>query len=660
MKLDALGIPTNKLNQFKAKDILTVEDLAKYFPRKYHDFRVPTTVREAKDGDMVAIVGVVQDIRNFVKYVKAKVYDGTGTLEITWFNSPHITNFVFNGDTYIFCGKITADYRTKGMMNPPYYSKDIDMYKKLLPVYGKIKGMSDEYLTKSITQALTILMNQEHFEPQLVAKFGLMKASGAYKSIHQPQDEQELEKAKERFMFEDLFEFAMQMAEGESSGEKKSPFIMRSFAEVTTFLGKLPFELTDGQREALRTMSLKMKHGDRVNALVQGDVGCGKTIVAILMMILASANGYQSVLMAPTNVLARQHYADLLEKTKDMPYEVAFLSGDMKAKERREVLKKLSNGEIHMIIGTHAVLSEDVKIPNLALTIVDEEHRFGVEQRNILREKAKQGVHHMNMSATPIPRSLALSMYGDQIDVLTIKTLPKGRKPIRTVVLTEEGRALNGIFQQIEKGHQCYVVCPLIEDSENEVLQDVESVETTFEKMSKHFASKPEVKIAMISGRMKSEEVNFELERFTRNETNILISTTIIEVGVNVPNSTMIVVKNAERFGLAQLHQLRGRVGRGDYESFCVLLSEKDNNPKLHAMRDTTDGFRIAEIDLNLRGMGDFIGTRQSGQSKYVMLMIANQDLYRQIKEEVRIIRQDPKRLSNYRYLNILNYEEGA
>lgn len=661
MDLEALGITKAKLNKFESKGIETVEDLARYFPRKYHDFRKTTLIRDLKDGDIVAIVGKLEEVKNFdKKFIKAKVSDSSGKhMSVVWFHQPYVIKWLEIGKTYIFCGKVQIDpkYGTK-QMSPMYFSQEVEKYQKMIPVYSKVQGVGDDSLLNMIQSALTFMSHIEKVEPSVLSTFGLMKSSKAFKAIHQPESEKELEEAKNRFVFDDLFEYAMQMYEHENTSFVKSPFITPKFSQVTEFLKTLPFELTDGQREALRSISVNMKSGKRVHAMVQGDVGCGKTIVAILLMIVAAENGYQAALMAPTNVLAKQHYEDLVNKLEGTPFKVAYLSGETKAREKKEILKGLKSGEIHMVVGTHAIIGKDVVIPNLALTIVDEEHRFGVVQRNQLREKAKEGVHHISMSATPIPRTLALAMWGEQLDVYTIKTLPKGRKPVRTVLLTDEMRCFNGIHQQVQKGHQAYVVCPLIEDSESEAMAEVDSVEKTYEKMTKHFSKNPEVKISMISGKMKPEQIGAEIERFTRNETNVLISTTIIEVGVNVPNSTMIVIKNAERFGLAQLHQLRGRVGRGNFESFCVLLSNREDNPKLQAMVETTDGFKIAERDLELRGTGDFIGTKQSGQNKYVMLMMSNMDLYARIKQEVRKIQEDQRRLSYYEYLNVIDFQE--
>lgn len=662
MRLDALGIPKNKIEQFNSKGIYTIEDLAYYFPRKYYDFRKIISIRDIQDGEVVAVVGKIVEIKSQKKkYVRAKVLDGSGRyLYVTWFHQPYIARQLKVGEQYIFCGKVQVDpqYNSRQMI-PMFFSQDIGKYKKIVPVYSKIRGMSDEYLHQSIQSALVLFGNQEKLEQKVLNDFELMKLHKALRAIHHPVDEMELRKAQERFVFDELFEYAMQIHEIENHN-KKSPFVMTKFEEVGHLLKTLPFELTDGQRQTLRSISVKMKAGYRVNALVQGDVGCGKSIVAFLLMFVAAENGYQSAMMAPTHVLAKQHYEELTKLIKETPYRVAFVSGEMRKTERKRILKDIQDGSIHMIVGTHAVLQDDVVIPRLALTIVDEEHRFGVIQRNRLREKAKAGVHHINMSATPIPRSLALAMWEESVDVYTIKTLPKGRKPVKTILLNDERRCYNGILQQVQQGHQCYVVCPLIEDSDSEAMQDVDSVEKTYEKISRYFEKHPEVKVEMITGKMKPEEVNAAIERFARNETNVLISTTIIEVGVNVPNATMIVIKNAERFGLAQLHQLRGRVGRGNDLSYCVLLSDQIDNPKLKVMVETTDGFKIAEKDLGLRGAGDFIGTKQTGQNKYVMLILANMDLYKKIKEEVQAIYRDPKRLSHYRYLNILDYEKGA
>lgn len=652
MDISTLDIPKAKVTQFNKKGIHTVDDLARFFPRKYYDFRTITPISRTKDGEFMAVVGVVTEVISKPKMVRAKIKDDSGRhMYVSWFHQPYIAKILNEGQRYVFCGKIqiSEEYHSIQMSPPLFWGAKIEAYQRIIPVYSKIQGMSDEYLRKSVDSALAVADKKDYLEPVLLDKFNVPKNSVALRTMHQPSGDKELEIAKKRFIFDDLFAFSMQLTDSQQGISHESPFVMPTCNTIQGFMNTLPFDLTDGQKQALRSIYLKMRSGEKVNALVQGDVGSGKTIVAIILMLISAENGFQSAMIAPTTVLAKQHYLDLLEKTEGMGYKVGFLSGDMKAKEKREVIKGIESGEIQLVVGTHSVIQKDVMFKDLALTIVDEEHRFGVAQRNSLNEKAKSGVHTVTMSATPIPRTLALSIYGESVDVLTITTMPQGRKPVQTVQISNEDKSYEAMYRQIKEGRQCYVVCPLIEDSDSELLTDVDSVEKTYEKMTTFFKKYPEVKVAMISGKMKQSEIAEEISRFSRNEYQVIISTTIIEVGVNVPNATVILIKNAERFGLAQLHQLRGRVGRGSHQSYCVLLSKDKENPKLKAMCETTNGFKIAEKDLALRGTGDFIGTKQSGNNKYVMLMLSHPHLYENVKQEVRSIYSDEKRLIRYK-----------
>lgn len=665
MELKALGINTTKINQFHKKGIHTVEDLAKFFPRKYYDFRNIVPINRVKDGDVCAVVGIIKEVKSSSKYIKVKIRDNSGWfMWVVWFmpskSQGYHKRILQPGKEFIFCGKVQINYQYKSiqMLSPLYFGEEIEKYKRIIPVYSKIQGMSDDFLLKSINSALALVDKHDYLEPIMLNKFDLVKTSVALRYIHQPNTMEEIEIAKRRFIFDDLFIFCMQLLQSQELINNTSKYVMPKLRAIKDFLRSLPFELTDGQNAVLRQVCQKMRSGKRVNALVQGDVGCGKTIVAIILMLIACENGLQSALMCPTNVLAEQHYKDLLDKTKNTPYKVALLSGDLKVKEKREILKGLESGDIDIVVGTHAVIQKDVKFKNLGLTVVDEEHRFGVVQRNQLKEKAKEGVHNITMSATPIPRTLALTIYGDNIDVLNITSLPKGRHPVKTILVRNELKAYEAMYRQIKEGRQCYVVCPLIEDSDSDTMENVDSVETTYKKMVDYFKKYPEVKISMITGKMKSDKVAKELDKFTKNEIQIMISTTIIEVGVNVPNATVIMIKNAERFGLSQLHQLRGRVGRGAHQSYCVLLSNNKDNPKLQAMCKTTDGFKIAEEDLKLRGSGDFIGTKQSGSNKYVMLMLANPVLFEKIKEEVKEIYKDTVRYNRYCHLNEIDISD--
>lgn len=665
MELTALDIPTVKINQFKKKGISTVEDLARFLPRKYYDFRNIISINQVKDGEICAVVGIVHELQSAEKYFKIKIKDASGWhMSVIWFmpskSQGYLKYKLQPGVEFIFCGKIqiNTQYKSIQMLSPFCFSDDIDKYQRIVPVYSKIPGMADEFLLDSINSALALVDKFDYIEPILLNKFNLVKNSVALRHVHQPNNEQDIEEAKKRFVFDDLFVFGMQLAQTQQIANCKSKYVMPNCSIIKTFLKTLSFELTEGQKEVLKQICQKMRAGERVNSLVQGDVGSGKTIVAIILMLIAYENGLQSALMCPTNVLAEQHYKELLERTKDTSCKVAFLSGDVKAKQKKEILKGIETGEINIVVGTHAVIQNDVKFKNLALTVVDEEHRFGVVQRNLLKAKAKEGVHNITMSATPIPRTLAMTIYGDNIDVLTITSMPKGRHPVQTFCIKDETKAYEAIYRQIKEGRQCYVVCPLIEDSDSEVMEGVESVETTHNKMLDYYKRYPTVKISMISGRMKPDEVAKEIDKFAKNEVHIMISTTIIEVGVNVPNASVMLVKNAERFGLSQLHQLRGRVGRGMYQSYCVLMSEQKDNPKLKVMCETTDGFKIAEEDLKLRGAGDFIGTKQSGTNKYIMLMLSNPDLFTQIKTEINEIYANPIRLNRYNSLNEIDISD--
>ena len=409
-----------------------------------------------------------------------------------------------------------------------------------------------------------------------------------------------------------------------------SGYIIKTLANTNKFLNSLPYKLTADQQETLSAMVDKAKKGQRINSLVQGDVGCGKTIVAFTMMFSMADNGYQSVLMAPTGVLAEQHYKELKEYAEKHSYKAVYLGSNMKASERKKALKGIEDGTYNFVVGTHSVINKDVKFKALGMAVIDEEHRFGVDQRN---GAIKEGnCHVITMSATPIPRSLALTIYGKATDVYTIKTMPNGRKPVKTKIFNKEQGIFKFMQNQIAEGRQCYIVCPLKE--ENEKLENVESVEEVYQKVNNYFKDSG-IRTEMLVGGMSKEDTDSILSEFTKNNVQMLIATTIVEVGVNVPNASVILIRNAERFGLATLHQLRGRVGRGSYQSYCILQSDDEANPRLNAMVQTTDGFEIAQIDLNLRGSGDFIGTKQSGENREVMLMLQYPEFYKKIEKYV-------------------------
>lgn len=650
MDISALGINKGKIKQFNSKGIYTVEDLIKFLPRKYFDFRKTTKIRFVNDGEFVSIVGKVTEMSTGDNHVRIKIVDDSNWfMHITWFNQSYVSKLIKIGDIYNFCGKVTIDevYKSRQMLNPMYFSDDLEKYKKIIPIYSKIQGMSDKYLLRSINTALALVDKAEYLETEVLDKFNLFSRKDTINSIHQPETLEDIEMANNRILFDDLFFFASKLLLRDCESTNPVSVPMKNANTIKPFLNSLPFTLTDDQLNTVRNIYKDMRVGKKVSALVQGDVGSGKTITAFLLMLIAAENGYQSALMAPTNVLAKQHYEELFVIGEKMGYKVAYLSGTTKAREKKEILKGLKSGEILMVVGTHAVISKDVEFNNLALAIVDEEHRFGVVQREMISQKTELGVHSISMSATPIPRSLALTIYGDNTEVYNITQMPAGRKKVITSLTDNDSEAYEFMKSEIKKGRQCYVVCPLIEESDSDVMQGVLSVGEVYKKITDYYRGTG-IRVSVISGDMKQADIETEIELFSQGNIDVLISTTIIEVGVNVPNSTVMLIQNAERFGLAQLHQLRGRVGRGSHQSYCILVSQEKENEKLNAMVKTTNGFEIAEIDLKLRGAGDFIGTKQSGDNKYVMLMLSNPKLFNQVKEETKEIFKDKKRYSFY------------
>lgn len=650
MDISALGINKGKIRQFNNKEIFTVEDLINFLPKKYYDFRNTTKIRDIKNGEFVSVIGKVEEIKDEKNYIRIKVVDNSGVnLFVVWFNQKYILRFIEVGETYNFCGKvdISEEYYSKNMVNPFCFNKDLNKYKKIVPVYSKIQGMSDEYLLKSLNTALSLIDKAEFLDTETINKFNLCSKKDFIKGIHQPNNMNDIDVAKKRILFNDLFYFAMQLRLKQHKVNKITSKMPKAYT-IKPFLNSLPFVLTDDQLNITRKIFKNMRDGKQVKALIQGNVGSGKTIIAFILMLIASENNYQSAFMAPTNVLANQHYNELKKIGEKMGYKVSFLSSNNKAKERKEILQGLASGEINMVVGTHAIISESVEFNNLGLTIVDEEHRFGVIQRNLINKKTNIGVHNITMSATPIPRSLALTIYGEGISVYNITQMPKGRKKTKTKLIENNILAYEFMKKEIKKGRQCYVVCPLIEESNAEVMKDVLSIEEIHKQII-NFYKGTNIKISVINGNMKQSDIDKEIQLYSEGKTHILLSTTIVEVGVDIPNSTVMVIQNAERFGLAQLHQLRGRVGRGHHQSYCILISPNKDNEKLKAMIETTDGFKIAEIDLKIRGAGDFIGTKQSGENKYVMLMLSNLELFNDIRNEINVIFKDKKRYDHYK-----------
>lgn len=640
-------IPTKKINQLIAAGVNNVNDMLRLYPKWYCDYRKIINIKTAENGKRIAVKAVLLSTgrRTGKKktYTTAKLRDVISNAEfrVIWFNQYTFNKiYELKGKEIIVGGVFKNDEYGMCITEPDIFTSDIENYPKIFAIHKKIKNMAVEYFDNILRVAIEQYNEPDPFDEKMREYFQIISEKEMIKYIHTPENENQIKMANKRLIFESLYPLAHKMAEDSKNSDIKSTFIPYKLDNFNKFLAKLPYELTEDQKNVITEFGKSARAGKRVNALVQGDVGCGKTIVAFSLMIMMADNGYQAVLMAPTGILAEQHYEELKSYVEPLGLNTVLLKNNMKVAEKREALKKIESGEANFVVGTHSVISDKVIFNNLGITIVDEEHKFGVTQRENLSKKAADGVHNISMSATPIPRSLALTLYGNTMDIFSIESMPNGRKPVRTEVVKSDISAFKFMQLEVEKGHQCYIVCPLIGDPmlDYSDSDDEKEKPTSVEKVYKtacEFFKGQNVKIEMMTGKMKDEEKQAIKEKFYNNECQILIATTIIEVGINVPNATVITIMNAERFGLAGLHQLRGRVGRSNLQSYCILRSNDKDNPRLNVMEKTTNGFEIAEEDLNLRGTGDFLGTKQSGESKDVMLMIKYPTFYSQIKKYI-------------------------
>ena len=652
MKLSYLGIMKAKEHQFNRKGIYTVEDLVRFLPRKYNDFSRETGILpEDQTSCLIATVTRVNSYHNGTPMMIAFcTIQPTGEkLLVKWFRQNYMLNKIsacVGRDVYI-CAKLVYDekYKNYSATMPELFEPKISEGKRILPVYPKIPGMSAEYLTEKMQAAVGIPEATSETCPyDLVAEEKLLPIQKALYYLHFPKTMEQIQQGQDRMLFDDLLYFALNNEYASRNSAIGSTFSVKTLGAVNRIVESLPYKLTADQKAAIDSMIEDARSGKRINALVQGDVGCGKTIVAFLLMAAFADSGYQAVLMAPTQVLARQHYEDLKALVEPLGFKAVYLGGaEMKAKEKKAVLAAIESGEANFVVGTHAIISKNVTYHNLAITVADEEHKFGVAQRTALIEKAAAGVHSITMSATPIPRTLAQVIYGTAVQLYTIVTMPEGRKPVITGIATDENKVFRFILKETKRGHQTYVVCPMIDPSDDvEGVQSVEEVSSIYLKALGPYG----VRIATLTGRNSKTETEQIISDFKDGKIDVLIATTVIEVGVNVPNATTMVVTNAERFGLSSLHQLRGRVGRSNLQSYCVLQSNDQTEKgrmRLDAMVRTTNGFEIAEEDLKIRGAGDFLGTRQSGENKYMALMLAYPEKYKYAQEIAKRILDDGK-----------------
>lgn len=647
-----IGEKTAKL--FQKIGVETVEELLHYYPRAYDEFKEPQPIAELKEDTIAAVGGILAKTADVVRYgarlqvTTAGLRDSGGTLALAWYNMPYLRGTLKAGERFIFRGRVVKKRGRLTMEQPEIYRPE--QYAKVVssmqPVYGQTKGLGNKTIAKAVTEALTMRqMEREYLPAGLREKYGLAEINYALEHIHFPTNREELMFSRKRLVFDEFFMFLMSVRLLKDKKEdKKSAYPFTFSGEMASVEERLPYALTGAQKKVIREVYADLSGGHIMTRLIQGDVGSGKTIVAILALLQAAANGYQGALMVPTEVLARQHYESMTElfASLGITYRPVLLTGSMTAKEKRLARESIENHEADIVIGTHALIQEKVVYDNLALVITDEQHRFGVAQREMLSKKGGEP-HVLVMSATPIPRTLAIILYGD-LDISIIDELPANRQPIKNCVVNREFRpnAYRFIENEVRAGRQAYVICPMVEPSE---MLEAENVIDYTEELRR--ALSPSIRVEYLHGKMKGKEKNAIMEAFAANEIHVLVSTTVIEVGINVPNATVMMIENAERFGLAQLHQLRGRVGRGKDQSYCIMVNasgEEDAGKRLGILNKSNDGFYIASEDLKLRGPGDLFGVRQSGDLEFHLADIfADADILKAVSDEVKkLMDKDP------------------
>ncbi|TDX52189.1 ATP-dependent DNA helicase RecG [Orenia marismortui] len=658
------GIGEYWAKRLKKLGVEEVKDLLYYFPRDYNDWSKFKKISELNSGEHITVQGKIVSVneikpRSGLKIIKIGISDGTGVLYGVWFNQSYIKKVLKKGDLFLFSGEVKYSYGNFEINNPHYEQVDFQdnlNTARIVPIYPTTKGITQKKLRRVIKNTLDkYLIGIDDFLPDMIIdKYEFIALNEAISTIHFPKSKKKLKNARKRFVYEELFilQLILALRKSEAQSEKLGIKHLKEDHLVEKFLSNLAFNLTDAQARVWQEIKSDMESNKNMNRLLQGDVGAGKTVIATLALLKTVESGFQGALMAPTEILAEQHYLGLKEELEFLDIEVGLLVGSLKTKEKRELLEKIENDEIDIVIGTHALIQEGINFSNLGLAIIDEQHRFGVKQRATLQEKGNNP-DVLVMTATPIPRTLALTVYGD-LDVSVIDELPPGRKPVITEWRTQQARdkIYSFVREEVEKGRQAYVVCPLVEESEK---LDIESATELSVRLQEEYF--PDLKVGLLHGKMKASEKEEIMEEFRVGNINILVSTTVIEVGVNVPNSSIMIIEDAQRFGLAQLHQLRGRVGRGKYQSYCILVSDpstEEGVERMKIMTKSTDGFVIAEEDLHLRGPGEFFGTRQHGMPDlkiadilrdYKILEIARKDAFALIQDDPKLKKSENKRL---------------
>ncbi|MEI3165095.1 MAG: ATP-dependent DNA helicase RecG [Lachnospiraceae bacterium] len=647
--LKGIGEKTAKL--FEKVGIRTIDDLLHYYPRGYDTYGEPKAIGELSEDETGTVEGFLKSGAtgvhvNGLSIVQATISDMTGKLRLVWYHMPYLKNTLRPDSHFIFRGRVIRKKNGLTMEQPQMFKPEAyeELLSSMRPVYAQTKGLGNKMITSAVEQALAFrTLERDYLPAGLRIANELAEYNFAIEHIHFPSNEEELKFARKRLVYDEFFFFLLAVRHlKEKRQNVQSPFHMEKQDECRKLLADLPYRLTNAQLRTLEEVLKDLKSGSVMNRLIQGDVGSGKTIIAVLALLAACENGYQGALMVPTEVLARQHFESVTElfEKHGVDKKVILLTGSMTAKEKRIAYEKVASHEADIIIGTHALIQEKIVYDNLALVITDEQHRFGVAQREMFGNKG-QMPHVLVMSATPIPRTLAIILYGD-LDISVIDELPANRLPIKNCVVDKSyrPRAYRFIENEVKNGRQAYVICPMVEESE---MIDAENV-LDYTKILRQ--NLPGIRVEYLHGKMKGKEKNKIMEEFAAGEIQVLVSTTVIEVGVNVPNATVMMIENAERFGLAQLHQLRGRVGRGDKQSYCIMVNasgNKEKNRRLDVLNKSNDGFYIASEDLKLRGPGDIFGIRQSGDLEFQLADIYTDAVtLKKVSEDVnRLLEQD-------------------
>ena len=616
------GIGAKKAEALARLGLTTLGDLTRWYPRAYEDRRKIWPIRQAPEGEPVCVCAVVAQpprtsyVRKGLSVTHVTVFDDSSSLSLTFFNQPYLSKQLLVGQSYVFYGALELNGTRRGMVNPVFEPEGSHASTgRIVPVYPLTAGISSRQLAGWIAQALTEMSDTipDDLPPKLRLDHQLPARDWAIRTVHAPASFEELELARRRLVFEELFYLTAGLAQLHRRRQAGEGCLCKALSP-NGFTDLLPYALTQAQQAALTTIFADLSSGKPMNRLLQGDVGSGKTVVAAGAVWLAAQSDWQSALMAPTEILAAQHYQTLSALFEGTDIRVGLLTGSMKVREKRDIRERLELGMLDLVVGTHALLSVGVDFARLGLVITDEQHRFGVTQRSALSAKGGRP-HVLVMSATPIPRTLALIIYGD-LDISIMNERPPGRQEVDTFLISEDKRErMQGfIRRQVQEGHQVYIVCPAVEESETEGASELKNVTAYAKQLQTEVF--PDLRIGLVHGKLSAKAKEAAMAAFSAGETDILVATTVIEVGVDVPNATLMVIENADRFGLSQLHQLRGRVGRGKAKSYCVLLSanrSSETRQRLKALCATNDGFKIAEKDLELRGPGDFFGSRQHG-----------------------------------------------